>query len=56
MQSYMLTYYRLRKREPLIALGSHPEGVGGGGKFCIHGTPGRGERDGERARLTYDRQ
>ena len=23
MQSYILTYHRLRKREPLIALGSH---------------------------------
>ena len=44
MQSYILTYYRLRKGEPLIALGSHQEGplnsaasavphslVGGGG-------------------------
>ena len=23
MQSYILTYYRLGKREPLVALGSH---------------------------------
>ena len=23
IQSYILTYHRLRKREPLIALGSH---------------------------------
>ena len=26
MQSYILTYYRLRKREPLIAMESHQEG------------------------------
>ena len=26
IQSYMLTYYRLRKREPLIALGFHEGG------------------------------
>ena len=31
IQSYILTYYRLRKREPLIALGSHQEG---NGEFC----------------------
>ena len=33
MQSYILTYFRFRKREPLIALGSHQVvggGVGGG--------------------------
>ena len=27
MQSYSPTYYRLRKREPMIALGSHPQSV-----------------------------
>ena len=46
MQSYIPTYYRLRKREPVIALGSHQEGgwgVGGGAlNFCIRGTPPRG--------------
>ena len=31
MQSYIRTYYRLRKREPLIALGSHQGREGGGG-------------------------
>ena len=32
MQSYILTYCRLRKREPLIALGYH-RGGGGGASF-----------------------
>jgi hypothetical protein len=27
MQSYILAYYRLRKKEPLIALGSHCGGL-----------------------------
>ena len=34
MQSYTLTYQRLRQREPLIALGSHQ--VGGGGASFLH--------------------
>ena len=36
MQSYILTYHSLKKREPLIALGSHQ---GGPLHFCIRGTP-----------------
>ena len=39
MESYTLTYYRLRKREPFIALSSHQEGGGGWLNFCIHSTP-----------------
>ena len=32
IESYILTYYRLgRKRKPLIALGYHQVGEGGGG-------------------------
>ena len=37
IQSYILTYGRLRKREPLIALGSHQKG-GGFFNFCGVGT------------------
>ena len=40
MQSCILTYSRLRKTEPLIALSSHQEG-GGGLNVCIRGTPPR---------------
>ena len=39
MQSYIRTYYRLRKREPLIALGSH-QGEGGSISACA--VPHRG--------------
>ena len=41
MQSYIPTYYRLGKRELLIALGSHRGGGWGGGGLnsCIRGTP-----------------
>ena len=35
MQSYIRTYYRLRKQEPLLALGSSHQG---GLNFCIRGT------------------
>ena len=35
MDSYILTYYRLRKREPLIALAPTRETL----HFCIRGTP-----------------
>ena len=38
MQSYVLTYYRLRQREPLIAPGSYQVGR----HFCIRGIPPRG--------------
>ena len=37
MRSYILTHPRLRKREPMIALGSH-QGVGGNLNFCICST------------------
>ena len=43
MQSYILTYYRLRMREPLIGLGYHM-GVGVGGYFCIRSTPPLGRQ------------
>ena len=33
MQTYILTYSRHRKREPLMALSSHQGGGGGGGYF-----------------------
>ena len=33
-------YYRLRKKEALLALGSHRVGRGGV-NFCVHGTPSR---------------
>ena len=42
MQSYIMTYYRLRNREPLIALGSHQGAVI---LFYIPGTPARGEEE-----------
>ena len=45
MQSYIWTYYSLRKRERLIAMGSNHEGGVGGWwwlNLCIHGTPPRG--------------
>ena len=35
MQSYVLTYYRFRKKEPLIALGSHQGDI----NFCINDAP-----------------
>ena len=38
MQSYILTYSRFGKREPLIALGSYQEWGGWGGNFCVRGT------------------
>ena len=38
MQSYIPTCYRLRKREPLIAMSSHQMGEGGGLNFCIRST------------------
>ena len=38
MNSYTLTYYRLRKKEPLIALGFHQGGGGVLNQFCIRGT------------------
>ena len=55
------TYYRLRKGEPLIALGSHQGGGGGGGggrggggrfKFCIRGTPTARRREQKRRTQT----
>ena len=45
MKTYIPTYYRLRKRESLIALGSQQ---GGALHFCIRGTPPRGEIGGGR--------
>ena len=39
MQSYIRTYYRLRKREPLIALGSHQVGGGDGGVASFSNDP-----------------
>ena len=43
MLIYIMTYYRLKKREPLVALDSLPPGRGGGElNFCIRGTPPRG--------------
>ena len=35
IQRYILIYYRLRKREPLIALSSHQRRGGGGGGALI---------------------
>ena len=40
MQSYTPTDYRLRNREPYIALGSHQGGVL---NFCVRGTSPRGK-------------
>ena len=48
MQSYILTCYRLRKREPSIALSSHHQGEGGGLNLCIRGTPPPRARGDER--------
>ena len=53
MQSYIMTYHRLRNREPLIALDSHRRGVGVGGWALISacavlnttGKGGAGETD-----------
>ena len=43
-KSYILTYYRLRKREPLIALGLPPGGEGGGGGLLsASAVPNRGD-------------
>ena len=39
MQSYILTYYRLRKKELLIALWAPTRALF---NFCIHGTPPEG--------------
>ena len=45
MQSYILTYYRLRKREPLVALSSHRGGGGrGGGVISASAVPHRGDK------------
>ena len=41
VQSYILTIYRLRKREPLIALGSHQRG--GDGLMSASAVPHRVE-------------
>ena len=35
---YILSYSRLRKKEPLIAPGSHQGGEGGGRNVCVRGT------------------
>ena len=46
MQSSILTYYRLRKKESLIAMGSNQGGGGGGGSFIsASAVPQRGERN-----------
>ena len=42
MQSYIPTYFRFRKRKPLITLGSHQEGAL---NFCIRSTPPWGGAD-----------
>ena len=58
IQSNIMTHYRLRKREPLIALGSYQ----GGFNICIHGTPpwgrggGGGGGGGEERDLQTDRE
>ena len=49
---YILTYYRLRKRAPLIALGSHQ----GGSLISAHGTPPRGLRRQESALKWRDQE
>ena len=46
-----MTYYRLRKREPLIALGSQQRRGGGDFTFCIRSTPPQGGDRFEHPRL-----
>ena len=52
IQSYIMTYYRLKKTESLIALRCHLGGGGGGGGYvCMRGTSPRGGDRFEHPRL-----